>query len=131
MGAEHTPVAVHLVDNHEGQGLEKLGPLGVVGQYGLVEHVRVGDHDVAPGTHGLAGIPRGVPIEGKGLDAERSRPIDLQELGHLVLCQRLGRIQVQGLAPFRQYLVENRKVVAESLAGGGGRGDDQVTAAAD
>ena len=78
MAAEHAAIAVHLVDHHVAQVLEELRPLGVVRQDGLVQHVRVADHDVAMQADGLAGIARGVAVEGEGLHAEYAGAVQFQ-----------------------------------------------------
>jgi len=86
VGAEHAAVAVQLVDHHELEALEELGPLGVVGQDRLVQHVRVGDHDVTAGTHRLAGVPRGVAVEGVGPHPQLPGPVQLADLLDHVRC---------------------------------------------
>ena len=47
VAAEDAAVRVQLVDDDDPQLLEQLEPLGVVGEDRRVEHVRVGDHDLA------------------------------------------------------------------------------------
>jgi regulator of RNase E activity RraA len=56
MRAEHAAIGVHLVDDDVAQVLEQRGPLGVVRQDALVEHVGVGHHHVAAGADGLPRI---------------------------------------------------------------------------
>jgi hypothetical protein len=85
VGTEHTAVGMHLVDDHEAQVLEELRPLGVMRQHALVQHVRVRDHDVAPGAHRPAGIARSVAVEGEGADAEIPSLVQLHQLGDLIL----------------------------------------------
>ena len=43
---EHAPAHVRLVDDHEREPEEEVGPPGVVGQERQVQHVRVGHHQV-------------------------------------------------------------------------------------
>ena len=54
MPAEDPAVGMQLVDHDDPELLEQLEPLRVVGEDRAVEHVRVGDHD-------LAGCPDGRP----------------------------------------------------------------------
>ena len=132
VGAEDPTVAVQLVHHHEGQALEELGPLGVMGQNPLVEHVRIAHHDVAAGAHRLAGIPRGVAVEGIGahpLPSQRFKfPPDFGQLGHLVLGQGLGGEEIERLLMPTQHRVQDREVVAQGLTGGGRGGDHEVPA---
>ena len=41
MAAEHAPVGVYLIDDHEFEAFEELHPLRLVGQDGRMQHVRV------------------------------------------------------------------------------------------
>ena len=68
MAAEDAAVGVQLVDDDVFEVFEELHPLGVVGQDGGVEHVRVGEHDVAGRADGAARIGRGVAVVGEGAD---------------------------------------------------------------
>ncbi len=64
----------------------------------LVQHVRIGHHDVAMQADRLARITRGIAIEGEGLDAQIASTVEFQQLGHLVLCQRLVGNRYSALA---------------------------------
>jgi hypothetical protein len=123
VAAEHAAVGMHFVDHHVAQVLEELRPLGVVRQDGLVQHVRIADHDVAMQTDRLPRIARRVTVEGEGLQAQVAGLAQVEQFRHLVLRQRLGREQVQRLAALRQRRGHHRQRVADRLAGGG-RGDD-------
>ena len=129
VAAEHAAIGVHLVDDDVAQVLEELRPLGVMRQDRLVQHVRVGDHDVAVQADGLACIAGGVAVEGEGLDAEIAGTIEFQQLGHLVLGQCLGREQVQRLGLVLHGRADHRQGVAQRLAAGGGGDDGHVLAA--
>ena len=121
MGTEDAAVRVHLVDDHIAQAFEKLRPLGVVRQDALMQHVGVADDDIAAGTHRFARVTRRVAIEGEGAHAEIRAAVELDELGHLILRQRLGRKQVESLGLFLEYALQHRQVVAQGFARRGGR----------
>ena len=70
VATEHAPVRVQLVDDDVAQLFEQLEPLGVVGQDRRVEHVRVGDHDLAGGADGRPDRRRRVPVVGRCRDAQ-------------------------------------------------------------
>ena len=95
VAAEHAAVGVQLVDDDVAELLEQLEPLGVVGQDRRVEHVRVGDHDLAGRPDRRADRRRRVAVVGRGRDRQPGRRRQLAELGHLVLAERLGREQEQ------------------------------------
>ncbi len=120
VAAEHAAIGMHLVDHHVLQVLEELRPLGVMRQDALVQHVRVGDDDVAVQADRLARVARRVAIEGEGFYAEVAGAVELQQLGHLVLRQRLGREQVQRLGTAGHRRGHHRQRVAQRLAAGGG-----------
>ncbi len=112
---------MHLIDHHETQVLEELRPLGVMGEHTLVKHVRVGHHNVAAGTHGLARVAGGVAVEGKRLDPQLSGVVELIELRHLILGQGLGRKQIHGLGLLADRGLQYRQVVTQGFARCGGR----------
>ncbi|KAG1605667.1 hypothetical protein G6F46_013575 [Rhizopus delemar] len=93
VAAEHAAVGVHFVDDDVAQVLEELRPLGVMRQDRLVQHVRVGDHDIAVQADSLARVAGGVAVEGEGFHPQIAGAVELQQLGHLVLGQCLGREQ--------------------------------------
>ena len=132
VGAEDAAVRVQLVDHDHAELLEQLEPLGVVGEDGRVEHVRVGDHHLARLAHSGPDGRRRVPVVAGGADLQPGVLHQLPELGGLVLAQRLGgeeeerargRILREGL--------EHRHGVAERLAGRGGRDHHDVLAGVD
>ena len=47
MAAKNTPIDMHLIDDQIAQPGQKILPLGVIGQNGRVQHVRVGDDQPA------------------------------------------------------------------------------------
>ncbi len=60
MRTEYTPVGVHLINDYESQVAEKVRPIGVVGQDAGMQHVGVGEDDIAVladgGTMRLGGV---------------------------------------------------------------------------
>jgi hypothetical protein len=68
MGTEDPPIDVEFVENDVAEVGKELLPLRVVGKDSRVQHVRVGDDDMALFADGLAGIIRGVPVVREGLD---------------------------------------------------------------
>ena len=96
-----------------------------------MQHVGIGDHDVArvaapPGAHRPAYRHRRCRRVLRG-----SRRVELEQLRDLVLRQRLGREKIERLGAFDEGALQHRQVVAEGLAGGGGRDDDRVPAGRD
>ena len=116
-----------LVDDHVLQVLEQLDPLGVVGQYALVQHVRVGDHHVARLPYRGARRSGRIPVIGIRLDAHAHVLDHAVQLRHLVAGERLGGKQVQRPAGLvLQYGLKHGHVVAQRLARGRGRHDHEV-----
>ncbi len=129
VAAEHAPVHVELVHDDHPELLEQLEPLGVVGEDRRVEHVGVGDHDLA----GLADRrpDRGgrVAVVAGRCDLELRVPDELRQLRDLVLPEGLGREQEQG--PRRRVLGERLQDghhVAQRLARRRRGHDDDVLA---
>ena len=92
-----------------------------------MEHVGVGEDDVAPRPDGLAGVLGGVAVIGEDADLLGKAGVGVVELGPLVVREGLRREKVQG--PAGRLLedgVEHREVVAERFPGRRGRYDDDV-----
>jgi hypothetical protein len=127
VAAEDAAVVVELVDDNVLEVLEKLDPLGVMGQDPGMEHVGVGQDDVAAGPDGLARVLGRVAVVGEDADLLGQPRVDVVELGLLVLGQGLGGEEVKG--PRRRVLhdgVEDGQIVAERLARGRRGHDDDV-----
>jgi len=123
MTAEDTPVLMHLINHNIFQVFKELNPKRMVRQDALVQHVGIGHHDV-PAT--ADGSPRGfrcVAVESEGFYIHPEIAHDAVNFMHLVLTQGFGWKEVQcSCLRIAQNGVQNRKVVAESFAtGGGGR----------
>ena len=120
MAAEDASVVVQLVDDDVAQVLEQADPLVVVGEDAGVEHVGVGDDDVAGLADGASGGGRGVAVVGERLDVGADLFDQSVQLGLLVLGERLGGEEVEGagVGVFEDG-VEDGQVVAEGLAAGG------------
>ena len=131
VAAEHAPVGVQFVDDDVAEVLEEPRPSRVVRQHAGMEHVGIAEDDVGAGANRAPRVGRRVAVVGEDADvALRRRADDLREpleFGELVLSERLGGEQVQrpgtGLAQDR---AQDGPVVAERLARGGGRDDDDV-----
>ena len=93
IGSEHAPIDVYLVDHDDLEVFEQAHPFGVVGQDAVVEHVRIGHHDMAGRAHRAPGGNGRIPVVGEGLDALPFLAHKGQkgvELGHLIGRQGLG-----------------------------------------
>ncbi len=136
MGAEHSPVGVALVDDDIAQGAQEGGPAGVAGQYGPVEHVRVGERVVRVLADPLALLDRGVAVVDGGADAVAEGGGEFAYGAPLVVRERFGGREVQRgrappvgrLGPVEQG-AEDRREVGEGLAGGGAGGHHDGLAA--
>src|SRR5947209_109568 len=127
MAAEHAPVHVQLIDNDVFEVLEESNPARVMRQDTGVQHVRVGDDDMAGAPYRPPRRLWCVTVVRVGLDVCTEHLDEPVELCDLILRQGLGWEEVQSarrLVP--QDGVERRHVIAEGLAGGGGRYDDHV-----
>ncbi len=132
MRAENAAVNVQFIDHDVFEVHEKLLPLGVVRQNAGMQHVRIGDDDVALPADGPTRVVGRVSVVGKGFDI--GLQICNQAVGfvHLVLCQRLGGKHIQ--SP-RFRLVENtlqhRQIVAKRLTAGSRRHQHDILSVAD
>ena len=122
MGAEDAAVHVRLIDHDEGQIGKEVPPRGVVRQDPDVQHVRVGDDEVAALADRRALVARGVAVIDRGADLlAQAEPV---QRPRLVLGQCLGRVQVEraGGAVGGEHL-EGGELKAQRLARRGARGD--------
>ena len=129
VGAEDPPVPVEFVQDDVAEVLEKLDPLGVVGQDARVEHVGVRDHHVSRRADLGPGAGGGVTVVGEAGDVGLHRFREGVQFSQLVLAQGLGGEEVErpGRGVFEDGL-HHRDVVAGGLAAGRRRDDDHVPA---
>ena len=95
VAAENATIGVQLVDHDIAKVGEQLHPAGVMGQHAGVQHVGVGDDDVAGLADRLAGADRRVTVVRVGLEIDLHLTDEAVKLGQLILRQRLGRKQVE------------------------------------
>ena len=133
VGSEDAAVRVDFVDDHVAQVGEEPVPAGVVGQNPLVEHIGVRQHEIAAVAQSATEILGRVPVVGSG--EERLVPgggLEPAEGAQLILCERLGRVEVEGAGErIPEDRFDDRHVVAERLAGGGAGDDDDAAAGSD
>ena len=95
MTAEHAAVGVNFVDDNVLQIFKQLHPLGMVGQNVGMEHIRVGDHDMARLTDGFPGGVLGIAVVGVGLDIHIEGLDHIIQAADLIGGERLGGEQIQ------------------------------------
>ena len=129
MTAENAAVRMQFVDDDIAQVFEQARPLGVVRKDAGVQHVRVREHDIGTLPDGLAGVLRGIAIE--GVDAE----VGTHFLDHgvefveLIFGEGFGGEQIHGARAWVcQDGVQDGQVVAEGLSAGGWGNDHDVPA---
>jgi hypothetical protein len=88
------------------------------------------DHDVAVQADRLARVARRVAVEGERAQAEIAGAIQFEQFRDLVLRQRLGREQVQGLGLALHRAGDHGQRVAQALARSRRRHDHDVLAVA-
>ena len=123
---EHAAAHVGLVDDHERQSQEEVGPARVVGEQRQVQHVGVRHHEVRVRSDQGALRLRRVAVVDGGLDL---RQLQGPHRAQLVARERLRREQVErgGLRRGDRRLGEGR-VVHEGLAARGAGGHHHVAA---
>ena len=127
MTAEHAAVGVNFVDDNVLQIFKQLHPLGMVGQNIGVEHIRVGDHDMARLTDGFPGGVLGIAVVGVGLDIHIKGLDHIIQPADLIGGKRLGGEQIQrSCVLVFQNGAQNGQIIAQGLAAGGGGNDDEV-----
>ena len=123
MTTEDAPVGVQLIDDDVAEVGEQLYPACVMWQDAGVEHVGIGDDDVAGLADGLPCAYWCVAVVGVGLEVDLQLADQTVKLGQLILRQRLRRKKVErprlGVAEHR---LQDGQVVAGGLPGRG-RGD--------
>ena len=93
-----------------------------------VQHIRIGDHHVAPRTHRPASVGRGVAIISEDSQIGAHLLIHLHEFGQLILRQSLGGKHVESArGPVFQNTLQNRQIVAECFARSGRCDDHRIS----
>ena len=118
---------MQLVQHDVAEVLEEPHPLRVVGKDAAVQHVRVGDHDVAGGAHRPPRGGRRVAVVAEDARAELHRLDQRVQLRELILRERLRREEVECAAlRLAQDRGQHRHRVAKRLPGCRGGHDDLV-----
>ena len=132
MASEHAPVGVQLVHHDVAQVFEEPGPASVVRQHAGMQHVRVAEDDVGPPAYRPSRVAGRVSVVCEGPDVcSQSVPVAV-ELLELVHGQGLRGEQVERAGPgIDGERVEDRQVVAQRLAAGRRRDDNDVLAGSD
>ena len=129
VGTEDAAIGVQFVDHHEAQPAKEPFPLRMVRQHRGMQHVRVGNDQPRAGADRAASGRGRVAVVGGHRQRQPRFPYQAVQLVALILGQRLGREQVQG-AGVRVFdaLLQDRQVVGQRLARGGGRDQHHVAA---
>ena len=117
VAAENPAVSVQLVEHDVAEVLEQSRPAGVMRQNSGVQHVRVGQDDMALLADGLARVRGRVAVVGEHAEAVPQALREVVQFCELVLCQRLGGKQVEGArVGVFEHGVEHWQVVANRFA---------------
>ena len=129
IAAENAAVGVDFVDDDVFEVFKQLDPLGVMGQYARVEHIRIGHHHMAGGADGGAGGRGGVAVVGIALDRLAQEVYERVQLGGLIGGERLCGEEIEGArVGILEDRVQHGQIVAQGLAGGRGRDHNDVLA---
>ncbi len=127
VAAEHAAIGVQLVEHHVTQIFKQASPTGVMRKDAGVQHVRIGKNDMAFFADGLASVAGRIAVIRKHAKAILEALVQVVKFGELILRQGLGGEQVKGAGvSVSKNGVEYREVVAQRLARGGRRDDDDV-----
>ena len=128
IASEHSPVGVHIVDDHVVQVTEEVRPAIVLREDPQVQHVRIGEDDLRLLANRSA--LRGGRIAVVCAPRKVGQPKLGEPIG-LILGQGFGRKEIQRT---RILIVRQRfqhgQVIAQRLSARGGRDDDHVRASA-
>ena len=113
MGAEDAPQHVQLIDDDVVEPLEEGGPLAVVGEQPVMQHLGIGEQDVGVGASPRPLLARRIPVVGGGLEAGN---LQLPEAAELILGQGLGRVEQQrgAGAQARHHRLRDRDLVGQA-----------------
>ncbi len=96
MAAEDAAIGMQLVEHDVTQIFKQPSPARVVGKDAGVQHVRIGENDVAFFANGFASVAGSVAIIGEHAKTILEPLIQVVKFGELVLCQGFGGEQIQG-----------------------------------
>ncbi len=132
MATEDAAVGVQFVDDNVAKIFEQARPARVMRENAGVQHVGIGENDLAFFADSFAGIGGRVAIVGENAEAIVETLIQIVEFGKLVLCKGFGGEQVEraGVGIFQDG-VQDRQVVAERFSGSGGGDDDDIFSGVD
>jgi hypothetical protein len=130
VGSENASVEMDFIDDNITQAAEESRPLGMVGEYGGMQHVGIGQYQVgfcldaaALRSGSIAVVDAGTQTT-SGLFVGRNQ---VQQTSQLILSERLGGKEIQrpcrGIVPAG---LENGEVIAERLAASRSRDDNPV-----
>src|SRR4029077_10701179 len=129
---ENAAVSVQLVENDVTQIFEQARPARVMRQDAGVQHVRIGQDDVAFLANGSARIGGSVAVVGENAEAVFETLVEVVKLGELVLRKRFGpeKVQRAGVGIFERG-VQNRQVVTKCFSGSCRRHDHDILSGVD
>src|SRR5713226_1007478 len=94
MAAEDAAIGVQFIEDNVAQVFEQPGPAGVVREDAGVQHVRIGQDDVAFFANGFTGVGGGVAVIGENAEAIVEVLVEVMEFGELVLREGFGGEEV-------------------------------------
>src|SRR5207245_2882114 len=124
VASENSAVGVQLVEDNVTQIFEEPRPSRVVWQNSRVQHVRIGENDVALFADRFARVGRRVAVIRENAEAVLQALVQVVKFGELVLREsfRRKKIECAGIGIFENR-VQNGQVVAERFSGSRGRDD--------
>jgi hypothetical protein len=124
---ENSAVGVQLVEDDVTEVFEQARPACVVRQDASVQHVRIGQDDVAFFADGPSRVGRCVAVIRENAKAIVEALVEVVEFSELVLRESFGREEVERAAVgVFERRVQYRQVVTESFAGGRWSDNDHV-----
>jgi len=85
VAAKHAPIIVNFVEHNKFQILKQFDPARVVRQNPLMQHIRIGYHNVPGGADCSAGIGRRVAVKCEGFNILIKNVHNLLQLYYLIL----------------------------------------------
>jgi hypothetical protein len=94
MAAKNSPIIVEFINHHVFEIFEKFYPFSMMGQNSRMEHIWIGDDNVALTANCFSGILGSVSIIGKNFDFFFQKIDDFIQFGPLILRKSLGREKI-------------------------------------